>query len=593
MFLRKFDRISPLITFSYKGDNMHSSILSGILSIVAYVATTIFGILYVLEFINKEKPSAYFFTRFIKDAGKISLDPNTLFHYLYLINKSTQSMTPLDLEMIRIVGIEQINIEEYYSSIDLELIPHWIYGYCKNYEDSNTIGHLINNTEEFDNSICIRKYYNPKAKQYFDTNDNDNFVWPSIEHGMSNPDFKFYGIIVEKCKNDNLRKLLGLNDCKDRNIIDNFIYSSGMILQIIDHYSDVLNYKEPFAKYFYSISNLFYPKTYTLNNMNFNPAKLKTHNGIILDNVVEESSYLFLDNEKITMDEEVELKDDNGHPVFDKNGEKVYRSTGIVISFYFWLQNRLQLYDRNYKRLQDILSNIGGLSRTFFLLANILNSFFCNYVALLDTEEFILSVDNTNYYNEKVKNNQKPFFIEKTNEKMSPPKKTNYNYNKNNFKELSNDQRLTKDADNISENKNSKEIIQQNQNSNINKKILFNTINNKEEKNEESETKNIKFKIENDKKDNKSRNQNNKLNILEKNTQTNFLSESKNNDIINQNKKHNFDWFKYVWYKINCGKNNPIISYYKDYRKKVISEENFIRGQLDIFKLEKLCRIEE
>ena len=287
------------------------------------------------------------------------------------------------------------------------------------------------------------------------------------------------------------------------------------------------------------------------------------------------------------MDEEVELKDDDGHPVFDKNGEKIYRSTGIVISFYFWLQNRLQLYDRNYKRLQDILSNIGGLSRTFFLIANILNSFFCNYITLMDTEEFILSVDNTNYYNEKV---NKPIFIEKTNAKMSPPKRTNFN--KNNFQELSNNQRLTKDLDNISENKNSKEIIQENKNSNVNKKILFNIVNNKEEKNDESETKNIEFKFDNDKKNNKSRNQNDELNILEKNTQTNFISDSKNNDIINQNKKQNFDWFKYAWFKINCEKNNPIISYYKDYRKKVISEENFIRGQLDIFKLEKLSRLE-
>ena len=178
-----------------------------------------------------------------------------------------------------------------------------------------------------------------------------------------------------------------------------------MVLQIIDHYSDVLNYKEPFTKYFYSISNLFYPKSYTINHMNFNPALLKTHNGIILDNIVEERSFLFSDNEKVTMDEEVELKDEEGHPVFDEHGQKLYRSTGIVISFYFWLQNRLQLYDRNYKRLQDILSSIGGLSRTFFLIANILNSFVCGYVTLLDTEEFLSSVDNTNFYNEKVNNN--------------------------------------------------------------------------------------------------------------------------------------------------------------------------------------------
>ena len=31
-------------------------------------------------------------------------------------------------------------------------------------------------------------------------------------------------------------------------------------------------------------------------------------------------------------------------------------------------------------------------------------------------------------------------------------------------------------------------------------------------------------------------------------------------------------------------------SYYKSYRSKVISEENFIRGQLDIYKLEKVCK---
>ena len=85
MFFKKLDRISPLITFSFKGDNMHSSILSGILSILAYIATTVFGIYYALEFIKKEKPSAYFFTRFIEDAGKLTLDSSSLFHYLYLL----------------------------------------------------------------------------------------------------------------------------------------------------------------------------------------------------------------------------------------------------------------------------------------------------------------------------------------------------------------------------------------------------------------------------------------------------------------------------------------------------------------------------
>ena len=63
MFLKKFDRISPLIILSFKGDNMHSSIISGILTILAYGITTVFGVIYALDFIQKKKPSAYFYTR--------------------------------------------------------------------------------------------------------------------------------------------------------------------------------------------------------------------------------------------------------------------------------------------------------------------------------------------------------------------------------------------------------------------------------------------------------------------------------------------------------------------------------------------------
>ena len=50
------------------------------------------------------------------------------------------------------------------------------------------------------------------------------------------------------------------------------------------------------------------------------------------------------------MDEEVELKDEEGKPIYNDNNEKVYKSTGIVSSYYFWLQNRLQIYERNYKK---------------------------------------------------------------------------------------------------------------------------------------------------------------------------------------------------------------------------------------------------
>ena len=36
--------------------------------------------------------------------------------------------------------------------------------------------------------------------------------------------------------------------------------------------------------------------------MNFNPSLIKTHNGIILAHVIEEQSFLFSQNEKVTID---------------------------------------------------------------------------------------------------------------------------------------------------------------------------------------------------------------------------------------------------------------------------------------------------
>ena len=126
-----------------------------------------------------------------------------------------------------------------------------------------------------------------------------------MAHGMSHPTYSYYGVIIEKCKDNNLRELLGLSKCDSNEAINYYVFSKVIVLQLIDYYSDVLNYKEPFTKYFYSISNLLFPKYYFVNHMNFNPAKIKTITGYILDEVLEEDSIIFCQNEKATMDEEV------------------------------------------------------------------------------------------------------------------------------------------------------------------------------------------------------------------------------------------------------------------------------------------------
>ena len=54
MFLKKLDFLSPNITFYNKGNLSHSSIVSGILSIISIIIIIFFGADYLLDMILKK-----------------------------------------------------------------------------------------------------------------------------------------------------------------------------------------------------------------------------------------------------------------------------------------------------------------------------------------------------------------------------------------------------------------------------------------------------------------------------------------------------------------------------------------------------------
>ena len=57
--------------------------------------------------------------------------------------------------------------------------------------------------------------------------------------------------------------------------------------------------------------------------------------------------------------------------------------------------------------------------------------------------------------------------------------------------------------------------------------------------------------------------------------------------------KQNFHWCKFLGYLICCGRNDPKIKYYEEFRAKLISEENIIQNYLDTYKLLKHCNIKK
>ena len=82
MFLKKCELISPSITLYFKGESSHVSIYSGILSIIVIIIIANATFYYALEFIQRKNPKAYFFTRYIEDAGVFPLNSTQMFHFI-------------------------------------------------------------------------------------------------------------------------------------------------------------------------------------------------------------------------------------------------------------------------------------------------------------------------------------------------------------------------------------------------------------------------------------------------------------------------------------------------------------------------------
>ena len=580
MFIKKFDFLSPPITLYFKGQNAHSSIFSGILSIIAYSFIISFSIIYALDFINRENPTTYFFNRYIEDVGSFPINASSIFSFVQMMNSSTLLPKDTDFDSIRIIGLDSITINNYILDNNLEHYNHWLYGNCNNKSDTEEIGYLVTQ-DKFEQSACIRKYYDMNTKRYYEVGDQ-NFVWPIIHHGMSHPDSNMYGIIMEKCRNDTLRALSGARECKTPEYIDEYIYSSYVRCMLVDNYADVLNYKEPLKKYLYAVTNGVFQGNFITNHLNFAPALIKTNNGILFDHIKEESSYFFSFNEKITYLQDLFLRDSIGNPIIDENGNQVKKHTGIIIAFCFWMQNKLQFYQRNYKKFQDVLGDIGGLSNIALTISTIINLLFTDFKILLDIEELLLYSESKNYRYSYYK--RKPTIFRKANEIMFAPKRIFYHSDGNSKIDNQNQQKSSnilrfknEDVENI----NNKEV-QNERNSfysnNVNYYNNINSLNNKKYKRNDIkiEKNGIKRKI-----------------IRGKDNYIIYIKD-KQNEILNKTKeKRNFNWFSYIKYMVSCGKNNPKISFYEDFRTKLISEENIIQNYIDIYNLLDINKIKK
>ena len=583
--------LSPYITLYFKGGKKHSSNFASILSIFAYLIVLIAAIYYIVDFINKNDPKAYFFNRYIEDAGNFPLNSSSMFNFIQLIDIDTNEAIPFDYSKIRAIGFDEVEYNKYMENPDIVLNEnHWIYGYCNNNSDTEGISYLID-YKYYEQSSCIRKYYDKKTKRYYNTGE-EGFRWPVLEKGCSHPKRTFYGIILQRC--DKASESIKSQDieCSSEQEITDYINKISLDFEIIDNYPEILNYKSPLTKYFYTVTSAISNGVYIVNHLNFNPVSVYTHNGIFFDNIVEDHSYIFVQNEKHTIDSSSLAHEQT--------------TNGCLIGIYFWMQNTLQYYERVYSRLQDNLSYIGGIYSVVESVAYILNLLVHSYIILLDTEDLVINEDKTNFTERDM--NKRPTIFRNAYFDGNPPRRQYISIKKryeNNYQDeqgASNNQRFINNNPDIKIENNKEKIINEKntlsnyfdtlrRNDNINIIRQSNYIKDKKNVNYYYRNKNNLGFISNEIRSEKNelfKTKEKRILDLNKNDKPENIDDIDNNKPIN---KINYNCIKYLWYSIPCGKTDSKIDYYENFRAKLISEETIIQNYLDVYRLLKLNNI--
>ena len=294
MLIKDFDYLSPSITFYHNRSLSHSSLLSGILSAISFIFIIIYSIHLFLDFINHQNPDAFYYNRFVEDAGFFPINSSSIFHFINFRNNggNDPGEKGFDFSLFRAIGIDK-QFEGYYQrSSSIKRMDHWIYGKCNN-SDTKGISYLIDN-KNFNESACIRKFYNSEEDKYYDINE-PNFKWPNLSLGNFNPNQTFYSVIVEKCQDETLQLLFGKDKhCKNETEIEKYLsFSHNIFFNFVDHYVDMLNFLEPNKKFMYKINTILEKDKYNINHLNFNPIIIKTHKGFFFVKIEEETSFIY------------------------------------------------------------------------------------------------------------------------------------------------------------------------------------------------------------------------------------------------------------------------------------------------------------
>ncbi len=288
MAFSSFDILSPKITLNYHGNNSHSSRIGGLLSLCLLVLLFIIIFYYLWEIFQPQYYSSFIYKdNIINGKYDKKMSFSEINHFIQIYSHSNKGhFGDIDNKNIIIYAVKENAINNYhnknYFNLNLSNIEHWLYDRCeKIYDINENFSNQFNNNYNFSSAICIRFYYNPLDRKYYEIG-YDGFIEPFIETYDINEKKYSYNIIIEKCINNTfINDIIGYK-CNSQKDIDQYldIYNE-IFIYISDNKLVPFKNKKPFEKYYYSIHSTLHRMSYFKNNIFFWPLKITTKKGIV------------------------------------------------------------------------------------------------------------------------------------------------------------------------------------------------------------------------------------------------------------------------------------------------------------------------
>ena len=392
MSLSKLDFLSPKITLYYKGNSAHISYIGGLLSLFFLILVIFLLINIFFPIIYPEISSIFIYEENI-DNVKYSqnIDYSGINHFIRIYGYSNGGVFgDYDNKNIIIYGMKETSENKYYNEEiknNLSNTEHWIYDKCENLTEINKnlfidISQIISN---YTKSICVRFYYNPRDHKYYEVG-LDGYIPPNLETSFLTEKRNIYKIIIEKCDNNSIFNNKFDYSCNNNSEITKYLNLYNNIFMYFSNEQIMpTSHKNPFKKYFYSISSNVKNMSYFENNIIFSPIK------IISDKILFQQPKEYLN---------YFLKNYYQNNIFTNNEE--HKTIGI---FNFYFRNNIMIYQIKYITVIDCLCHIGGIGQLLFFIFQIFNYFNSNYNTIENTKNLFkitTGIEGSNFENNEI-----------------------------------------------------------------------------------------------------------------------------------------------------------------------------------------------